>query len=280
MSKSAVIFWVLGWILVGGCGAAWPAAEAPRFSAPLFVEGKAVSPAILDTGGGYEVLLREDFGLEVIGQARVLAFGGMETVDLTEGFTYSVGGIETKASFALTGLSICQCNGVGYPFFLKTGVVLGLDFAGTSATFLETLPIGGVIIPFVAPPESLAGFETAFVMVEVADGFDPPSAGNALAVRALLDTGANRTAMRRNFLPSDSALDLGTKDITIGIPSLGTVAANVILFDTPGLPELIIGTDVMGAWGDRWYFQFGPERGVACIHNDLPPGIRPSQSSE
>ena len=36
------------------------------------------------------------------------------------------------------------------------------------------------------------------------------------------------------------------------------------------LPDLIIGTDVMRAWGDRWYFSFAPEGGTVTVvpHDD------------
>jgi len=43
------------------------------------------------------------------------------------------------------------------------------------------------------------------------------------------------------------------------------VAAQITLFDTAGLPDLIIGTDIMGAWSDRWYFTFAPRGGHVTV---------------
>lgn len=269
---------VLAGLGIGGCVPLAPAPEAPLFTAPLIVEGRPPTSAILDTGGGYEVLLRDDFGLTVVGQIQVLAFGGFETVELTEGFRFSVGGVEAQASFALTGLSVCDCNGVGYPFFQKTGVVLGLDFSTARATFLEDVPPGGVTLEFVDPPDSLPGFATAFIDVEVGPGFDPPMTGSGVRVRALLDTGANRSALQRRVLDDQDIFGFMGREVTIGHPALGVVGASVLLFDTEGLPDLIVGTDVMGTWGREWYFAFAPGGGaVTVVANPTPQSPVPTR---
>ncbi len=215
--------------------------------------------AIIDTGGGYEVMLRERFGLKVIDIVEVLAFGGKELVELTEGFAYEAGGVRAVADAALVGLSVCDCNGLGFHFLRKTGVVLGLDFSEESATFQATLPDGGILLPFTSPPAMMDGFDSAFVEVDV--GAD----GVVRTVLGLLDTGTNRTVMRRGLVGSPSTLAPNHVDITIQQEDLGTVAARVALFDTSGLPDLIIGTDVMRAWGERWYFFFGPRGGAVTI---------------
>jgi hypothetical protein len=48
--------------IAAGCGGVF--APAPLFTTPLSIEGEDVGPAIIDTGGDYEVILRETFGLD------------------------------------------------------------------------------------------------------------------------------------------------------------------------------------------------------------------------
>jgi hypothetical protein len=188
-----------------------------------------------------------------------LAFGGNESVRVTEGFRYNVGEWETVADAAIVGLSVCDCNGLGFFFFRKTGAVLGLDFSDLTTEFLAAAPGGGVSIPFEPPPSFLPGFDAAFVNVEVASG------GDSRMVLGLLDTGTNATAMRRGLVGTPSLLTPNRLDVAVTQDKLGTVAAQVGLFDTEGLPDIILGTDVMRVWADRWYFAFTPEGGTVTV---------------
>jgi hypothetical protein len=251
--------------LIPGCQEPWEdvlaafgtPSGAPLFEVPLAIEGRDIGGAVIDTGGGYEVMLRENFGLEVIDTVDVLAFGGRQSVDLTEGFVYTAGGVYKVAETALVGKSICDCNGLGFHFFRETGVVLGLDFTEVDVTFLRAAPGGGVSIAFEPAPPDLSGFDTAFIPVDVAVGLSPTSAGDRVSrVVALLDTGANATLIRRGLVDPTPALPINRQDVTIRHELLGTVAVTAALFDTEGLPDVIIGTDVMGTWGKVWYFTY------------------------
>jgi hypothetical protein len=237
------------------------------FTTLLSIDGTPVGEAIIDTGGGYELLLRESFGLPVTGNVDVLAFGGAQSVDVTSGFDYTVGDVSDHADFALVGSSVCGCNGVGFQFFRKTGWVLALDFATMRASFVRTIPPGGAVIPFAAPPDTLASFDTSFVEVTVSTG------GVSRSVLALLDTGTNTSVMRRGLLPDGSRLTPHQTEILVAEPQLGTIAVTARLFDTPDLPDLILGTDAMQAWSDHWYFHFAPQGGtvIARPSADSPP---------
>jgi len=253
----------VGLALAGGCGDVPAPRPAPRFSVPLEIEGERVDPAIIDTGGGYELMLRESFGLKVIGTAEVLAFGGTEEVGTTEGFEYSAGGWVTRAESALVGLSVCDCNGLGFYFFQKTGAVLALDFKTVTASFALWPPSEGVFLPFQPPPSHLAGFDSAFIEVDVESG------GDSRTVLALLDTGTNASVLRRGIVGTASPLTPDRLQVTITEPQLGGVAAQVGLFDVAGLPDMILGTDVMRVWADRWYISFAPGGGTITV---LPRG--------
>ncbi|UCC31562.1 MAG: hypothetical protein JSU86_04640 [Phycisphaerales bacterium] len=242
--------------LAAGCGEIPIARPAPLFNVPLSIEGEPIGSAIIDTGGGYELLLRDSFGLQVIDTVEVLAFGGKEAVGVTEGFQYTAGGWDSTTDAALVGLSVCDCNGLGFHFFRKTGAVLGLDFANPRAMFLPVAPTGGVTIPFQPPPSFLTGFDSAFVQIEIASG------GDTNAVLGLLDTGTNASVMRRGVVGTPSSLTPDRLDVTVTVESLGTVAVQMGLFETAGLPDVILGTDVMRTWSDRWYFFFAKERGT------------------
>ena len=259
---------------VGGCGNVVQEAPAPLFGVPLTINGEPVGPAIIDTGGAYEILLRERFGLSSIGRAEVLAFGGVEVLDVAEGFHYCAGGWEASVDAAIVGLSACDCNGLGFFFFRKTGAVLAIDFENLQSVFLDDLPeFGGtvsgglddslIVIPFAAPPPSLPEFDSAFIEVEVAFasevGDASPNSSESITLLGLLDTGATATVMRRGLLDAptiDIPFDRDRMSVTIHHEQLGTLAAEVGLFDTEGLPDLILGTDAMRAWADQWYFKF------------------------
>ena len=259
--------------LAAGCGDIFATRPAPLFSVPLAIEGEPIGSAVIDTGGGYELLLRDSFGLEVVDMVEVLAFGGKELVGVTEGFQYTAGGWDSTADAALVGLSVCDCNGLGFHFFRKTGTVLGLDFANPRAMFLPVVPAGGVTIPFQPPPSFLPSFDSAFVQVEIA------SQGDTRTVLGLLDTGTNASVMRRGLVGTPSSLTPDRLNVTLTVESLGTVAVQVGLFDTAGLPDIILGTDVMRAWSDRWYFFFAKERGTVTAVPDLESDAVPGNAS-
>lgn len=264
---AAVVF---STIAVGGCGDSVPFPQAVLFTVPLAVEGEAVSPAIVDTGGGYEVLLRSGLNLRIIGQADVLAFGGREVVEVTEGFSYSVDGIRTSAPFAIVGLSACDCNGLGFHFFQKTGAILELDFGANRARILSAVPIVGVSLPFQPPPESLPDFNTSFIDVMFVEGRTPAIGGTGRRARALLDTGATLTVVQRDLLADDSLRTGEHVLLSIEQENLGTRTIRAVVFHTPGLPDIILGLDAMRAWSDRWYFAFSPHGGTVTV--EVPIG--------
>lgn len=250
---------------LAGCADLAAPAPPPLFSVPLAIEGEPIGVGVIDTGGGFELMLREPFGLKVVDSTEVLAFGGTESVDVTEGFDYTAGGWQTHAEAAIVGVSVCECNGLGYHFFRKTGAVLALDFENLQASFHGVVPADGVNIRFAPPPPQLHDFLSSFVEVEVA------ADGERQTVPGLLDSGSTSTVMRRGLAgtPSDPTTD--RLNITVREAHLGTVAVQVRLFDTPGLPDIILGTDVMGVWSDRWYFSFSPEGGTVTVFPHAEP---------
>ena len=246
-------------VVLGGCDDVLSPRPAPLFDVPLAVDGQSVGKAIIDTGGDYEILLREDFGLTVVDVVEVRVFGGREWVAFTEGFAYRVGGLYAETEGAIVGVSSCDCNGVGVDFFRKTGVVLGLSFLEPAATFVFSAPQEGVVIDFEPPPEQFADFDTSFIEVDVTAN------DVSRKVLGLLDTGAGLTVMRRGLVETPTPPWQSHPRVTIGNAALGTVSVSVGLFDTDGLPDIIIGTDAMQAWGDRWYFSFAPEGGAVTV---------------
>lgn len=262
-------------LFVMGCGSAFPPQRAPLFTAPLSIEGTEVGRAIIDTGGGYEVMLHRPFGLDVVDTMDVLAFGGRETVGVTGGFVFETGGVRASADSAIVGLSVCECNGVGIDFFRKTGSIVGIDFDLAQAAFLCELPDGGVEIPFEDPPPHMTRFDSAFLDVVITDGSE------STLVRALLDTGTNGTIMRRGLLSRSGNAPGSEYSIQISRPEFVTVQVRTTLFTTEGLPDLIIGTDVMEVWSSRWYFHFLPIGGVVKAYpgehaTDAPARINPA----
>jgi hypothetical protein len=250
-----------------GCNAYLPPVQEELFSLPLVVNGVDVGHALIDTGGGYEVLLRESFGLTLVDQARVIAFGGFETVGVTESFEFAVGGYQSMAGGALVGLSVCDCNGLGYHFFRRTGLTLAVDFPSRLAYFLPFRPDSDLTIPFREPPAHMPDFDGAFIQVEI------EANGRKRTVLGLLDTGASITVMRRGLI--SGALPLaGVQEVFLTEPQLGKLQATVGLFDNDELPDIILGLDVMRVWADRWVFDFGRqgERGSISLffRNDAP----------
>jgi len=235
----------------GGCGnAIAPPQQQKAFYLPMSVQGRAIQDGLVDTGGEFEVLLKQPFGLSVVSDVEVLAFSGKERVQVTEPFVYTVSDFTLLSDGAIVGLSTCDCNGVGVRFFQKTKQFLKLDFPSGKAQLLETIPDGGIALPFVSPPVQLSTFEGVFMNVEVnADGV-------STFVKALVDSGATITVLRRGLVGTNSVLLPDNLDVTVTHPNLGTVAISVGLFDTEGLPDLIVGTDLMAVWGDQWYLHF------------------------
>ncbi len=246
--------------LFTSCVPIFPPSPAELFTAPLVINGTPVDDAILDTGGGYELILRESYGLPVTGSLDVLAFAGVATVEVTGGFDYEVAGVTERAESALLSGDVCDCNGVGFHFLRRTGRVLALDYTTMQADLTRVLPLDGTVLAFAEPPSVLANFDTAFIEVTISSG---SSTKNVLA---LLDTGTNSSVLRRNVLPDGSFLTPNHTEIIISEPSLGSVAVTARLFETVGLPDLILGTDVMQAWSSRWFFYFAPRGGLVVTY--------------
>lgn len=254
-------------VLAAGCGDLLPPPPAPLFAVPLEIEGRPVGDAIIDTGGGFEILLRNEFGLRVVDFVDVLVFGGRESVALTEGFSYSAGGFRGFADGAIVGISSCDCNGLGIVFFRKTGVVAAIAFSEPSAALTTATPPGGMDLPFQASPANLQGFNSSFIDVEIGLG------GTTQTVRALLDTGAAETLLKRKLVPGGSDPLFGRPRLEVTHDRLGTVSVSVALFDNDDLPDLILGIDVMRAWGDRWYFRYTPNGGIVTVFPYADPPI-------
>ncbi len=258
-----ILFSVATIALAVGCGDTTLLSPTPAilFTTPITVNGQPAGDAIVDTGGGYDLMLRERHGLAVVQTLEILIFDGITTAEVTEPFPYSAGGFEATAGVALVGVDLCDCNGLGYFFLRRTGAVLSLDFNRESASFGMTAPEVGVSIPFAAPPANMEGFDTSFIEVELSGGD-----GNAVTITALIDTGASATVMRRGLLGTTpaiaSAFSGNRTDILITRGELGTVSASVGLFDTPGLPDLLIGLDVMRAWSNNWSFVYDDQGGT------------------
>lgn len=265
-NRSVWICLILPWL--GGCGDVLvPLSQNSLFYLPMAVEGESIGLGFVDTGGEFEVLLRQPYGLDIVGEVDVLTFRGSERVDVTEPFVYTFGSVTARTSGAIVGLSSCICNGVGFQFFNKTGLVLGLDFSSGEATLLDAPPPGGVVIPFASPPADLSGFDSTFLSVEVTgpDG--------VVRLAALLDTGATTTILRRGLVGSGSPFSPDRLDVTVGHPSLGLVAINVGLLDTQGLPDVILGNDFMSALGQNWYFDFdSSERSIIVFLTPFDDG--------
>lgn len=257
-------------IIVSACGFQPGTQPGPLFSVPLEVNGQNAGSAVLDTGGGYELMLRERYGLQVVGEVDVLLFGGRERAALTEPFPYVVGGLPGQADTAFVGLSVCDCNGVGIHFFRKSGVVVALDFAMPAAAFVATVPPGGTHLPFEIRPEGSPTFNTSFLTVEVSDG------KQSITLRALLDTGTNASLLRRGLIGQPSRQDADRSQVFVSQAQLGTLSVPVRLFDTPGLPDLILGTDALGAWGERWYFTYTESGGHVTFFARAPENPVPT----
>lgn len=246
-------------VLVAACGNILPPPPAPLFAIPLEIEGRPVGDAIIDTGGGFEILLRRDFGLSIVDTVDVLVFGGRESVALTEGFSYTAGGFHGFAEGAIVGISSCDCNGVGIAFFRKTGMVAAIAFSESSAAVKALPPRGGIDLPFRSPPANLKGFISSFIDVEIDLGTATQT------VRALLDTGASETLVKRKLVPAGSEQIFGRVRLEITHDRLGTVSVSAALFDNDDLPDVILGIDMMRAWGDRWYFHYTPDGGNVTV---------------
>jgi len=246
-------------LAAAGCGVLEAPAPPFAFSVPLTINGRPVEDAFVDTGGGYDILLAEPSGLEIVAEVEVLAFAGQESLSLTGPFAYSVAGYHGISGGALVGLSVCDCNGLGYHFFRQTGIILALDFSTSQVDFVLARPDVDAFIPFRDAPENLPDFESAFIEVEVSAG------GLSKRVLGLLDTGANVTMLRRGLVSTPPLFSSGRQVVQVSHEQLGTVALSVGLFDNPGLPDIILGVDIMGTWGEQWYFDFTPGAGSLAV---------------
>ncbi len=241
--------------LQNGCGVELRDPSEFRFLAPLIIEKEEVASAIIDTGGGYEILLRHTYDLPVLDEVDVITFRGQERVEVVGPFNYATGAIGAVANGAIVGISTCDCNGLGFEFFRKTGLVLALDFDTRQAAFLDDAPSVGVSIPFTNTPEALVGFDAAFLRVVVDIN------GRAIPATALVDTGATRTIIQSAFVENFVNQQSSAIEVTISQSQLGGVKLTANLFDNEALPDIIIGLDVMSVWGGQWYFDFNGEGG-------------------
>jgi len=269
LTKTCAVFAAV-WVLPGvaGCGntLTLPAPAAPLFTIPVSVNDQPVGPAIVDTGGGYDLMLADRLGLTVVETVEILVFHGITTAGVTEPFRYAAGGFETTADTALVNVDLCDCNAVGFFFLRKTGAVLGLDFTSGEATLTARSPTGGSYVPFAAPPPQMSDFDTSFMEVELSDGD-----GHTVTVTALVDTGSNTTLMRRGIVGPAAGANGDRVDVFVSRPELGTVAARIGSYETPGLPDLIIGTDVMRVWSHSWHFLYSPYGGfIRTVPRSLP----------
>lgn len=258
-------------LLAGGCGTVVAPPRPALFYVPLSVEDRSVDPAFLDTGGEFEVLLKEPYGLPIQGEISVLAYTGRERVLVTGPFSYSVGDTRFQSDGAIIGLSVCDCNGVGLGFLRKAGALLSLDFTSRTVNLVTDRPIEASYIPSSRPIGPLSGFGGLFLEVEVS------SETAATRLHALLDTGATRTVIRRDVAAVLRPVTSENVSLRIGNPYLGTAEVVAGLFYTPGLPDLIIGIDLMGAWSDRWYMDFGGDEPSAwVVHAFSDPASPPA----
>lgn len=266
-------------VAAAGCGGSFtlPKSPAPLFFLPMEIEGRSIGHGFVDTGGEFEVLLSHPFGLAIVDEIDVLAFGGSERVRVTEPFVYQAGGVEIVSDGAIVGLSACDCNGVGFRFLQKAGKTLRLDFDAGAAELVDFVPPDAVTLEFAEPPSQLSGFRSSFIDMTVARG------GRAAVVTALLDTGAATTVLQRGVMGSSSeSLTRSRLDVTVAHPSLGVVAASPALFATDGLPDLIIGTDIMGVLGGEWYFTYTSGGGTVAVvlrHGSTPDDDSSVESS-
>ena len=245
--------------LLSGCGQEAPSGWPDYLKVSLDVAGQQVEPALIDTGGGYELLLREPYGLKLVGTGQIIAFTGAEIVGVTEPFAYAAGGVEAVAGFALVGSSICDCNALGFEFFRRSGIILEVDFPAEKATLHESLPPEGITIPFSERPEALSGFDGALVELEVT------TSGQTRSLIGVLDTGAPNSVLSEGAFPNARTGLTGRLAADLTHDQLGTVRVNLPLFDNPDLPELIVGLDVMRLWADVWFFRFDEVGGSVTV---------------
>ncbi len=244
-------------VLASGCGSDIGASLPTLFAVPLSINGQPVGDAIVDTGGGFELLLREDFGLPMAGTVEVVVFGGPEHVNVAGPVDFIAGGIASTAKSALVAVSVCDCNGVGINFFRKESVTLTLDFSTPTVVFSDGSIAVGKSIPFEIPPQHLSSLATAFIQVDVKIG------SRVKRVLALVDTGSTATLLQRSVLDDDEVSFGDTVRVKLSHADLGELETTVGLFVNPSLPDMIIGTDIMGDWGNRWHFTFTPADGIA-----------------
>lgn len=256
--------------LTAGCDAIAPSAQGPLFAVPLEVAGESVGSALIDTGGGYEIMLRTAGNLRIVDSSEVVIFAGLQRVEITEGFDFVAGGVSSFAESAIVSGAICDCNGIGFQFFRRTGTVLAIDFDITSASFVALDPADGIKLSFAAPPPQLPTFDSSFIEIELSDG------GAARAVTALIDTGANVTVVRRSLLSPSLSILASQRRVTLAHPQLGSISVDAGLFDNPLLPDVVIGTEAMRLWGDRWYFRYAPRGGTITVQINSEPSQDPT----
>ncbi len=252
-----MVRWGLAGLLLlfatAGCGE--PVVPRGRqFALPLMIEGRLVGSALIDTGAESELILQQPYGLEVVSSVPVILFDGSTIVPVTAPFSYTLAGIDMTSPGAIVRSSACGCDAVGADFFRRSGRVAMIDYRTGATALVGAIPHDGYEVPLapgVNPTSQF--FNSARVSIQVnGDRF----------VDAILDTGANVSAIRTGLARSQA----GTVRLTHHV--LGTIsvpASQLLPFNTPGLPDLILGTDTMPLWGNVWYFAFGPQSGRAVV---------------
>jgi hypothetical protein len=245
-------------VLLAGCNQT-VSPRGQQFTLPLAIEGRTDGHALVDTGAEGELILAQAYGLDVIGSVPVILFSGATQAPVTEPFAYTLAGVTMSSPGAIIRESNCACDAVGTAFFRRSGLCVRLDYRRGTAVLVDEIPRGGIEVPLTPSVGGAGAFDSARVTIRI---------NETSFADAILDTGANVTAMRRSLVPTNAA---DGRYLLLSHHLLGSISVpqeRVLMYDTPGLPDLIIGTDVMPAWGNVWYFTFGVSGGRAAAFRD------------
>ncbi|HEY3243326.1 MAG TPA: hypothetical protein VGM03_08245 [Phycisphaerae bacterium] len=250
--------WIL-LLVLAGCNQT-VAPRGPQFNLPLTIEGRSAGNALVDTGAEGELILADSYGLPVVGSVPIILFSGAMEAGLTAPFTYTVAGVQLRTSGAIVRDSNCACDALGTGFFRRAGTCVRLDYRDGSAALVDRIPDGGIEVPLAPSLNNSGPFTSAHIPVQI----------NELTFAdAILDTGANVTAVRALLMPPGSA-DTYLRLSHYVLGALSVPQARVLTYETEGLPDVIIGTDLMRAWGSVWYFSFSESGGRAATFRTSP----------
>jgi hypothetical protein len=233
-----------------GCGQQ----AGTRFYLPLEVDGRPAGAALVDTGSEPPIILGSDFGLRSVDVAERCLVTGCDQVVVSEPFLFSIAGIPMGTKGAIIDPEAGSL--IGTSFFRLTQTVLKVDFVSGEAKVVRALPPGDSSIFFFPPDNHLRRPDAVWLEVEA------KTDSESKRIWAIVDTGAPRTVVQ----------DLALGDVLreISHPDLGTVRLDVepLGHGRDEFPAIIIGTDVMAAWGDVWYLGFGDGGGLISIYHD------------